>query len=433
VSLELEIVLEQTIALLQRQGRISYAAWKRRFQLDDAYLEDLKVELIEAQRLAYDENGRILVWAGETASQPPVRDDQAVQAAVAHVERRTPDTERRQLTVMFCDLVDSTRLASQFDPEDWREVVRAYQETAAAIIQRFDGHIAQYLGDGLLVYFGYPQAHEDDARRAVWTGLDVVKALGGLNARLAQRYDVHLAVRIGMHTGLVVVGEMGAGSRQEQLALGDTPNVAARIQGLAAPDTVVISPATFRLVQGFFHYQDLGTHALKGLTAPVQVYRILGESAAQSRLDVVGASGLTPLVGRDSEVALLLERWAQSQDGAGQVVLLRGEAGIGKSRLVEVLRERVISEGATRIVFRCSPYHQNSALYPVIDHLQRFLQWQRDETPEARFDKLEQVLQNARAGGAGHPPRYPGACPAGTWSADCAGPSVDEHQGTRSP
>ena len=316
--MEFEAVLEQTIALLQRQGRISYGALKRRFQLDDAYLEDLKVELIEAQQLARDENGRILVWAGETASQPPTRDAQAAQAALPHVARRTPDAERRQLTVMFCDLVDSTLLASQLDPEDWREVVRAYQETAAAVIQRFDGHIAQYLGDGLLVYFGYPQAHEDDARRAVRTGLDLVEALGALNARLAQHYGVRLAVRIGIHTGLVVVGEMGGGSRQEQLALGDTPNVAARIQGLAAPDTVVISPATFRLVRGYFLYQDLGTHALKGLTTPVQVYRILGESAAQSRLDVVGTTGLTPLVGRDSEVALLLERWAQSQDGLGR-------------------------------------------------------------------------------------------------------------------
>jgi class 3 adenylate cyclase len=391
--MEFEAVLEQTIALLQRQGRISYGALKRRFQLDDAYLEDLKVELIEAQQLAYDENGRILVWVGETVSQPPARNDQSPQAPLIHVERRTPDAERRQLTVMFCDLVDSTLLASQLDPEDWRAVVRAYQETAAAVVQRFDGHIAQYLGDGLLVYFGYPQAHEDDAQRAVRTGLDVVEALGGLNARLAQHPGIQLAVRIGIHTGLVVVGEMGGGSRQEQLALGDTPNVAARIQGLAGPDTVVISPATFRLVRGFFLYQDMGTHALKGLATPVQVYCILGDSAAQSRLDVMELTGFTPLVGRDSEVALLLERWAQSQDGAGQVVLLRGEAGIGKSRLVEVLRERAISEGATQIVFRCSPYHQNSALYPVIDHLQRFLQWQRDESPEAKFDKLEQVLR----------------------------------------
>src|SRR4030095_9502349 len=251
-------------------------------------------------------------------------------------------------------------------------------------------------GDGLLVYFGYPQAHEDDARRAVRTGLDIVETLGALNARLAQHQGVQLAVRIGIHTGLVVVGEMGGGSRQEQLALGETPNVAARLQGLAAPRTVGISPAAFRLVRGYFICQDLGARPLKGLAAPLQVYRILSESAAQSRLDAAGATGLTPLVGRDSEVALLLERWAQSQDGAGQVVLLRGEAGIGKSRLVEVLRGRVRSEGATRIVFRCSPYHQNSALYPVIDHLQRVLHWEDDETSEAKFDKLERVLQTYR-------------------------------------
>ena len=338
--MEFEAVLEHTIALLQRQGRISYGALKRRFQLDDAYLEDLKVELIEAQQLARDENGRILVWAGETAAQPPTRDDQVVQAAPTHVERRALEAERRQLTVMFCDLVDSTPLSSQLDPEDLREVVQAYQATAAAVIQRFDGHIAQYLGDGLLVYFGYPQAHEDDARRAVRTGLDLVEALGALNARLVLQHGVHLAVRIGIHTGLVVVGEMGGGSRQEQLALGETPNVAARLQGLATPDTVAISAATFQLVRGYFTYQELGAHALKGLTTPVQVYRILGASAAQSRLDIVGATGHTPLVGRDAEVALLLERWAHSQDGVGQVVLLRGEAGIGKSRLVEVLRGR---------------------------------------------------------------------------------------------
>ena len=297
---------------------------------------------------------------------------------------------------MFCDLVESTALATQLDPEDLREVVRAYQETAAAVIQHFDGHIAQYLGDGLLVYFGYPQAHEDDARRAVRTGLGIVETLGALNARLAQHQGVQLAVRIGIHTGLVVVGEMGGGSRQEQLALGETPNVAARLQGLAAPDTVVMSPATFRLVRGYFTCQDLGAHPLKGLAAPLQAYRILGESAAQSRLDAAGATGLTSLVGRDAEVALLLERWTQSQDGVGQVVLLRGEAGIGKSRLVEVLRGRVRSAGTTRIVFRCSPYHQHSALYPVIDHLQRFLQWQRDEAPEAKFDTLERVLRTYR-------------------------------------
>jgi hypothetical protein len=220
--------------------------------------------------------------------------------------------------------------------------------------------------------------------------------MADLNARLMRQTGVRLEVRIGIHTGLVVVGEMGGGSRQEQLALGETPNVAARIQGLAAPDTVAISPATFRLVRGYFTCQDLGSHTLKGLAAPLQVYRILGESAAQSRLEVAEASGFTPLVGRESEVALLLERWVQSQDGRGQVVLLRGEAGIGKSRLVEVLSERVRREGASRLAFRCSPYYHNSALYPVIDHLQRFLQWQRDDVPEAQLDTLERALRTSR-------------------------------------
>jgi class 3 adenylate cyclase len=411
--MEFEEVLEQIIALLQRQGRVSYGALKRRFKLDDAYLEDLKVELIEAQQLAHDENGRILVWLGgpvptspptpvtapqpaHTSQQSHTQGDQTPPDEPTHAAPRIPEAERRQLTVMFCDLVDSTALAVQLDPEDLREVVRAYQETSAAMIQRFGGYIAQYLGDGLLVYFGYPQAHEDDAQRAVRAGLGLVAAIEELNTRLAQRTGVRLAVRIAIHTGLVVVGEMGGGSRQEQLALGETPNVAARIQGLAAPDTVAVSPATFRLVRGYFTCQDLGSHTLKGLAAPLQVYRILGESAAQTRLEVAEASGFTPLVGRESEVALLLERWAQSQEGRGQVVLLRGEAGIGKSRLVETLRERVRREGATHIAFHCSPYYQNSALYPVIDHLQRFLQWQRDDAPEARLDMLERVLRTYR-------------------------------------
>jgi class 3 adenylate cyclase/predicted ATPase len=411
--MEFEEVLEQTIALLQRQGRVSYGALKRRFKLDDAYLEDLKVELIEAQQLAHDENGRILVWSGgpvstspptpetapqpsHTSQQPHTQEDQTLPDELAYVARRVPEAERRQLPVMFCDLVDSTALAARLDPEDLREVVRAYQETSAAMIQRFGGYIAQYLGDGLLVYFGYPQAHEDDAQRAVHAGLGLMAAMGELNARLVRHTGVRLAVRIGIHTGLVVVGEMGSGSRQEQLALGETPNVAARIQGLAAPDTIVISPATCRIVRGYFTCQDLGSHTLKGLAAPLQVYRVLGESEAQSRLDVAGATGFTPLVGRESEMALLLERWAQSQEGTGQVVLLLGEAGIGKSRLVEALRERVSGEIATRIAFRCSPYYQNSAFYPVIDHLQRFLQWDRDEAPEAKLDTLERVLRTYR-------------------------------------
>jgi len=217
-----------------------------------------------------------------------------------------PEAERRQLTVLFCDLVDSTALSSQLDPEDYREVVRAYQATCAEVIRRCDGHIAQYLGDGLLVYFGYPQAHEDDAQRAVRAGLDIVEAMGPLTARLERDRHLRLAVRLGIHTGLVVVGALGGGSgREEQLALGETPNVAARLQGLAAPDTVVISAATQRLVQGLFACQALGTPALKGLAQPLAVYRVLGASAAQSRFEVAVSTGLTPLVGREEELGLL--------------------------------------------------------------------------------------------------------------------------------
>jgi class 3 adenylate cyclase len=294
--------------------------------------------------------------------------------------------------VLFCDLVDSTYLSSQLDPEDLREVVQAYQGTCGEVIQRFDGHIAQLLGDGLLVYFGHPQAHEDDAQRAVHTGLGIVKAIGTLNTRLEQEHGIRLAVRVGIHTGLVVVGRMGAG-RQEQLALGETPNVAARVQGLATPDTVVISEATARLVQGYFTWQDLGPHAARGIPAPLQLYRVLQESGAQSRLDATMVRGLTPLVGREAEVTLLLERLHQVKDGLGHVVLLSGEAGIGKTRLVQVLKDRVAGESYTQIEYCCLAYYQNSAFYPVIAHLQRVLALRQDETPDDRLWKLEEALR----------------------------------------
>jgi len=395
-----EEVLNQALAMLQRQGRVSYRALKRQFGLDDAYLEDLKAEIIAVHQLAVDQDGTMLVWTGdagvalEPAPQATQRatpqDQQHIQAAP--VLPPSPDAERRQLTVMFCDLVDSTVLSGQLDPEDLREVVRAYQATCTEVIQRFDGSIAQYLGDGLLVYFGYPQAHEDDAQRAVRAALGIIDTMRTLNTRLEQDKGIHLAVRLGIHTGLVVVGEMGGSGRQEQLALGETPNVAARIQGLAAPDTVAISEATARLIQGYFVCDDLGPHTLRGLAAPMQVYRVLGESGVQSRLEVASARGLTPLVGRDSEVTLLLERWEHVKDGIGQVVVLSGEAGIGKSRLVQALQDQVVREPHTRVECRCSPYHQHSALAPVIAHLERVLAWERDTAPQEKLSKLEDAL-----------------------------------------
>jgi predicted ATPase/class 3 adenylate cyclase len=402
-------VFDLVLEMLQRRGRVSYRALKRQFDLDDAYLADLKAEIIDVHQLAVDHDGAMLVWTGaaQASTTPTATSPQSAQPQTPPDEHSArvepppaalpaPDAERRQLTVMFCDLVDSTRLSSQFDPEDYRTVVRAYQQTCAAAIQPFDGHIAQYLGDGLLVYFGYPQAHEDDAQRAVRAGLSIVDAMRVLSARLAHDQGVRVAIRLGIHTGLVVVGAMGGGEKQEQLALGDTPNIAARLQGLAAPDTLVISEATSRLVQGYFVCRDLGMHTVKGVDQPLVVSQVLQASAAQSRLDVATARGLTPLVGREEEVGLLRRRWAQSQDGLGQVVLLSGEAGIGKSRLVEVLRECVEREGCTRITFRCLPYYQQSALYPVIEHLQRLLQFHRDDTPETKLTKLEQALRASR-------------------------------------
>jgi len=402
-----EEILDQVLAMLQRRGRVSYRAVMRQFALDEAYLEDLKEAILFAHSHIIDEAGRGLVWTGDADAilppvpaspqpmEPPVMlAPRASQMTVPSLEPQPPDAERRQLTVLFCDLVDSTALARQLDPEELREVVRAYQGACAKVIARFEGHIAQYLGDGLLVYFGYPLAHEDDAQRAVRAGLGIVEAMRGLNTHLEQERSVHLAVRLGIHTGLVVVGEVGGGSRQEQLALGETPNLAARLQGIAAPDTLVVSTATLQLLGGLFACQALGTPLLKGFAQPLEVYQVLYESTARSRLDAIGSAGLTPLIGREQEVRLLLERWAQVKDGLGQVVLLSGEAGIGKSRLVQMLKEHVAAEPQAWLTpCQCSPYYQNSALYPLTDVLERVaLRFDREESPEQKLGKLEGYL-----------------------------------------
>jgi class 3 adenylate cyclase len=401
--MDLFVVVDQVIELLRSRGRVSYRVLKLQLQLDVDAIETLKDELVYAQHVAVDEDGRVLVWTGGPGATPapaPTPSQSGPSGRQANLpadvmprpaEARVPEAERRQLTVLFCDLVDSTVLASQLDPEEWREVVRAYQETCARVIARYEGHIAQYLGDGLLVYFGYPLAHEDDAPRAVRAGLGMVEAMGPLNARLSQEHGVQLDVRLGIHTGQVVVGEIGGGARHEQLALGETPNIAARLQGVASPNSVVISDATFQLLGGFFACQPLGTPLLKGVAQPLEVYRVLYESMARSRLEVVGSTGLTPLVGREQEIGLLRQRWEQVRDGMGQVVLLSGEASIGKSRLVLVLTEQVASEPQAWLTpCQCSPYHQNTALYPMIDLLERVvLQFGREESSDQKRRKLE--------------------------------------------
>ena len=407
-------VLEQGRDLLQHHGRISYRALKRQFDLDDTYIADLKAELIEILHLATDQDGTMLVWAGgpgttpvlaqdqthtpqstppQTEQQHDTPADQTTQLALLPAESVTLEAaERRHLTVMFCDLVGSTALSSRLDPEELRGVVLAYQKMCAEVVQRFDGHIAQYLGDGLLVYFGYPQAHEDDAQRAVRAGLKIVETIGTLYTHPRRDKGTQLAMRVGIHTGLVVVGKVGDGDRQEQLALGETPNIAAHIQGLAEPNTVVISSTSQRLVQGYFVCHDLGLHALKGVATPVQVYGVLYESGAQSRLDVGAKRGLTPLVGREQEVRMLMGRWEQVKEGMGQAVLLNGEAGIGKSRLVEALKDQLVGEAARLIECRCSSYDQHSALHPMIAHLHRVLVWRREDSPSEKLCKLEEAL-----------------------------------------
>ncbi len=330
----------------------------------------------------------------------------AAQGTESTVEARvgravSAEAERRQLTVMFCDLAGSTALSERLDPEDLREVLRAYQENCSEIIGRYDGHIAKYIGDGLLVYFGYPQAHEDDAQRAVRAGLEIVAGVAGLRERIGQPLNIDLAVHLGIHTGLVVAGEMGAGDTREEMAIvGETPNVAARLEGLAEPGSVLISASTHTLIEGLFVCEDLGPQSLKGLSEPVGVYRVQGETDARSRFEAAASRGLTPLVGREQEIALLLDRWEQAKEGEGQVVLLSSEAGIGKSRIAQMLRDRVAAEDHVRLRYQCSPYHTNSALYPFIDQLGRAAGFARDDPFDIRLDKLESLLAQSSTGPA---------------------------------
>lgn len=300
-----------------------------------------------------------------------------------------PEAERRQLTVMFCDLVGSTALSGRLDAEELGDVIRAYDACVSAVVSRFEGHVAKFMGDGVLAYFGWPRAHEDDAERAVRAALDVVRRVGSLRPQP----DLTLQVRVGIATGPVVVGELiGAGEAQERPVVGETPNLAARLQAFAEPNGVVIGRRTRRLIGTLFDLADLGAVQLKGFPAPVRAWRVIGEGQAESRFEALHGQRLTPLVGREEELALLLRRWEQTRDGEGQVVLLSGEPGIGKSRLTRALQQQLGEETYTRLLHFCSPYYQNSALYPIIDHLQRAAQLARDDKDEQKLDKLEQLL-----------------------------------------
>lgn len=313
----------------------------------------------------------------------------------APIKRDERSAELRQLTVLFCDLVGSTALADTLDPEDLRDVTSAYHTACTEVIARFEGHIAQFLGDGLLVYFGYPVAHEDDARRAVQTALGIIESIELLAARLRTERQIELNVRVGIHTGPVVVGEVGEGMRRENLALGRTPNLAARVQAFAHPGTVVVSEETFRIAHGYFEFEALGTHELKGLAEPVGMHRVLGVSGAESRLDAGRRTGLTTLIGRASELDRLNELWQRVASGGttSHTILVTGEAGIGKSRLVASLRENVEAQSDTVIECACSPYYQNSALYPVIGSLERSLGFSRETSHADKWAALEDRLE----------------------------------------
>jgi class 3 adenylate cyclase/predicted ATPase len=299
--------------------------------------------------------------------------------------------ERRQLTVMFCDLVGSTALSTQLDPEDLREVIAAYHRAVAEIIVEADGFVSRYMGDGVLVYFGYPQAHEDDAERAVRAGLASVDAVSRLDVK-----SVRLQARVGIATGLVVVGDLiGEGSAQEQSVVGETPNLAARLQALAEPDTVVIAAGTRRLLGALFEYRNLGAIEVKGIAGPVPAWQVLRPSVVASRFEALRGVALSRLVGRDEEIELLLRRWARAKAGDGQVVLISGEPGLGKSRIAAALEERLEAEPHLRLRHFCSPYHQNSALFPFVDQLGRAAGYAREDQPAVKLEKLEALLAHA--------------------------------------
>jgi len=417
-------VLHAVIGLLVIEGRLSYRRLQAEFDLTETELEAIRFELSEVKRLALDQGGEILTWAGDgeamvaRANRPalapkvafrlaePAAHEGAAEAAapqllaaLPRVEPVASDAQRRPLTVMFCDLADSTALSSKLDPEDLQDVIRAYRERCTGVIREYEGFVAKYMGDGILVYFGYPKSLERNAERAVRTGLTIVEAITELNRTLGREKDIDLAVRIGIATGLVMVGEIvGEGLARERTVIGEAPNVAARLQGLAGRNGIVVGALTKEIAGDAFVYQELGAHELKGISGLVKTWEVRGlraDSAEEEadETETEGGGALAILIGRDEETGLLRRAWQSTKaEGRGRVVLISGEPGIGKSVLVDGLRAEVRAEGLPRIAFRCSPYHTSSALYPVIEHVKRLVRWQPEDTAETRLGALEAML-----------------------------------------
>ena len=375
---------------LRSLGLERYEAAFRDNEIDETVLPSLTAEDLKELGVAALGHRRKLLDAiaalrADTGPKGPSGD----QAASHGASGATPEdrAERRQVTVMFSDLVGSTALSARMDPEDFRELISAYQKCVAETVGRFGGFVAKYMGDGVLVYFGYPQAHEDDAERAVRAGLELVAAVGDLKTHAA------LQTRVGIATGLVVVGDLiGSGSAQEQAVVGETPNLAARLQGIAEPNMVVIAESTRKLLGNLFELEDLGARELKGIAGSVRAWAALRPASVESRFEALHATGLTALIGREEELELLLRRWSKAKTGEGQVVLLSGEPGIGKSRLTAALLECIALEPHTRLRYFCSPQHTDSALYPIISQMERAAGFAHDDGAQAKLDKLDALL-----------------------------------------
>ena len=366
--------------------KLDLGQYARRFaenDIDASVLPHLTDQSLKELGVSLGHRLKILAAIKELSPPTPTTPQPA-----APMEAKPQDVaERRQVTVMFSDLVGSTALSARMDPEDLREVISAYQKCVAETVQRFGGFVAKYMGDGVLVYFGYPQAHEDDAERAVRAGLELIHAVGGLKS------SITLQTRVGIATGLVEVGDLiGSGEAQERGIVGETPNLAARLQGVAQPNMVVIAENTRKLLGNLFDLQDLGAQDLKGIGGPMRAWAVLRPASVESRFEALHASGLTELVGREEELEMLLRRWSKVKAGEGQVVLLSGEAGIGKSRLTAALMERLEGEPHTRLRYFCSPQHTDSALYPVIGQMERAAGLAHGDTEQSKLDKLDALL-----------------------------------------
>jgi class 3 adenylate cyclase len=374
--------MQQIADWLRTLGMSEYAERFAENDIDTSVLRDLTDQDLKELGVSLGHRRKMLRAIAEVSCVAPA------SPHLASTEPKTQDTaERRQVTVMFSDLVGSTALSARIDPEDLREVISAYQKCVAETVQRFGGFVAKFMGDGVLVYFGYPQAHEDDAERAVRAGLELMRAVGDLKTHAP------LQTRVGIATGLVVVGDLiGSGASQEQAIVGETPNLAARLQGVAEPNAVVIAESTRRLVGSLFELEDLGAKNLKGVEGSVRAWAALRPSSVESRFDALHASGVTELVGREEELELLLRRWSKAKTGEGQVVLISGEPGIGKSRLTAALLERIAAEPHTRLRYFCSSQHTDSALYPIISQMERAAGFAHDDGLQTKLDKLDAVL-----------------------------------------